>query len=209
MGKFHNISDESSDLPTPSDDWSAYPPAMPSAANAPSVTSALTNTVFLDKSPPSLGLKKSLSLFGGSDSDDDDIFGSTKKSAVPQVIKAESVSTPSSYTTSASTNPDTSRLSIVNTRKIFSDESSDDDLFGGGGGVKKKISASQSKTDAPKTATKIGKSVRLFSDSDDDDDDLFGGKSKSKAFFVLFCFYFSWKIRHLTFTLNVLTSFYS
>lgn len=92
---------------TPSDDWSAYPSVMPSTVNASNRASALTNTVFLNKSPPSLESKKNLSLFGESDSDDDNIFSSassTKKSTKSQVTKAESSSAPSTSNTPASAN---------------------------------------------------------------------------------------------------------
>lgn len=157
--------DETNDMPTPSDDWPKY---LPSSSIAASTTSSvLTNNVFMDKSPPSLGSKNPLSLFGESDSDGEDIFASSKKTA--PATKTESKPT-SSNIKAESAEPTTSA------KKIFSDDSSDDDLFGSG---KKKIMASQAKVDASRPAAK---SVKLFNDSDDDDDDLFGGKTKGSIY---------------------------
>lgn len=163
-------------MPMPSDEWPTY---LPSSSKAASTTSsALTNNVFMDKSPPSLGSKNPLSLFGESDSDGEDIFASSKIST--PATKTEPKPT-SSKTKLESTEPTTSA------KKIFSDDSSDDDLFGSG---KKKSMANQPKVDTLRPAAK---SVKLFSDSDDDDDDLFGAKAKGETFIKLFGMKFSKK----------------
>lgn len=141
--------------------------------------------MFIDKSPPSLGAKKSLSIFGGSDSDDDDIFGSSAKKKVDPVSKTSikaSVAPSTSTAIASTTKADENHQSIGSVKKIFDDESSDDDLGIFGGGRKSNIAPSQTENALLKVRPKSMTSEKLFSDSDDDDDDLFSSSSKSEVY---------------------------
>lgn len=178
--------EESKSSPKRFDDWSSYPTNQEIPSNS-NVSSALTNNVFIDKSPPSLQSQKSSKLFGESDSDSDDIFSkktTSKRKIVPENEKIEQSQSSSSIvsTTKSIINKipvDSSSNSTVkaSTSKIFSDESSDDDLFGSS----KKLISNQSKDSAQTKTTFASKEIKgdkLFSDTDEDDDDLFGSKSK-------------------------------
>lgn len=177
--------EESTSSPKRFDDWSSYSTNQEIPSNS-SVSSALTNNVFIDKSPPSLQSQKSSKLFGESDSDSDDIFSkktTSKRKIVPEKEKIEQSQSSSNIVSATkpivNKIPDSSSNSTVkaSTSKIFSDESSDDDLFGSS----KKLIANQPKDSAQTKTTFASKEIKgdkLFSDTDEDDDDLFGNKSK-------------------------------
>lgn len=137
----------------------------------------MTSNVFIDKSPPSLGPKQSISIFEDSDSDEDNIFGSTTNKGVGPTAKTSTVSSKFHTPTSISTKLNTLHPSDGE-KKIFGDDSSDDDLGLFSGDRKNKSALNQSKAEAVKGRTKQMPSKKLFSDSDDDD--LFSGSLKSE-----------------------------